>query len=117
MSEHRNKTPGDPPDPNDKPHKEYWLDEAIADSMVASDPVSAVSKGEPTAPPREGDDDAPADENEEEPHEERKLDEAIAASMDASDPVAVITKGAPTTPPRRPRPDDTAPKPPDKMGG
>jgi hypothetical protein len=29
------------------------LDAAIEDSMIASDPPAPVSKGEPTAPPRE----------------------------------------------------------------
>ena len=44
--------PADPPDPNEKPNKEECLDEAIADSMIASDPPASVSKGQPTAPPR-----------------------------------------------------------------
>lgn len=106
MSDDRNKTPGDPPDPNDKPRKEYWLDMAIADSMVASDPVSSVSKGEPTSPPRWPLEGVEEDQPEEETPAERELDEAIADSMVASDPVAVVSKGEPTAPPRRPRPED-----------
>jgi hypothetical protein len=116
MIEHPYKTPGDPPDPNDKPHKDYWLDMAIADSMVASDPVAAVSKGEPTSPPRwpyEGEEKPVVDD---EPKAEQELDEAIADSMVASDPVAVVSKGEPTAPPRRPRPEGEAPKPAHKPG-
>jgi hypothetical protein len=48
----KNRKPGDCPDPNDRPEAEEELDEAIADSMVASDPPAVVSKGEATAPPR-----------------------------------------------------------------
>lgn len=111
MHEHRYKMPGDPPDPNDKPHKDFWLDEAIADSMVASDPVSSVSKGEPTSPPRWPYDGEECADAQDEPAEEQELDEAIADSMVASDPVAVVSKGEPTAPPRRPRPMDDAEKP------
>lgn len=111
MSECRYKTPGDPPDPNKKPHKEFWLDEAIADSMVASDPVSSVSKGEPTSPPRWPYDGEEPAETEDAPAEERKLDEAIADSMVASDPVAVVSKGEATAPPRTPRPEGEAANP------
>lgn len=46
------KTPPETPDPNEKPDKDDCLDEAIADSMIASDPPAVVSKGQPTAPPR-----------------------------------------------------------------
>ncbi len=52
MIEDSKTVPGDPCDPNDNPEKEAMLDEAIADSMDASDPPSIVSKGQPTAPPR-----------------------------------------------------------------
>jgi hypothetical protein len=46
------KTPAETPDPNEHPNKEELLDEAVADSMIASDPPASVSKGAPTAPPR-----------------------------------------------------------------
>ncbi len=53
MIEDPKTVPGDPCDPNDNPEKEDMLDEAIADSMDASDPPAIVSKGQPTAPPRQ----------------------------------------------------------------
>ncbi len=46
------KSHGDGPAPNEKLQGDEKLDEAIPDSMVASDPPAAVSKGAPTAPPR-----------------------------------------------------------------
>ena len=52
MNDDPRKTPGETPDPNERPHKEDLLDAAIEDSMDASDPPSIVSKGTPTAPPR-----------------------------------------------------------------
>ena len=51
MDEHR-KVPAETCDPNEHPDKEEKLDEAVADSMIASDPPASVSKGQPTAPPR-----------------------------------------------------------------
>jgi hypothetical protein len=44
--------PTETPDPNEHPNKDELLDEAVADSMIASDPPASVSKGQPTAPPR-----------------------------------------------------------------
>ena len=52
MIEDPKTAPGDPPDPNERPDKDDALDEAIANSMDASDPPAIVSKGQPTAPPR-----------------------------------------------------------------
>jgi hypothetical protein len=46
------KAPAETPDPNERANKEDILDEAVADSMIASDPPAIVSKGAPTAPPR-----------------------------------------------------------------
>lgn len=113
MSENLKHTPGDLPDPNEVPHREEWLDKAIADSMVASDPIAAVSKGEATSPPRwpyDGEDEAAAPDDA--PSEE-ELDEALADSMIASDPVAVVSKGEPSGPPRRPVGEPAAPDPAD----
>ncbi len=53
MIEEPKKAPGEMPDPNEHPHKEDLLDAAIEDSMDASDPPAIVSKGQPTAPPRQ----------------------------------------------------------------
>jgi hypothetical protein len=52
MIDEPKKTPAEIPDPNEHPDKEDILDEAVADSMIASDPPAIVSKGAPTAPPR-----------------------------------------------------------------
>lgn len=52
MIDEPKRAPGDPPDPNELPHKEDLLDAAIEDSMDASDPPAIVSKGQPSAPPR-----------------------------------------------------------------
>jgi hypothetical protein len=38
--------------PEQKREEEQKLDDAIADSMIASDPPASVSKGKPTAPAR-----------------------------------------------------------------
>jgi hypothetical protein len=46
------KAPAETPDPNEHPKREEALDEAVADSMIASDPPASVSMGQPTAPPR-----------------------------------------------------------------
>jgi hypothetical protein len=52
MSNHH-KQASDKDKPSDeKREQEDQLDEAIADSMIASDPPASVSKGKPTAPPR-----------------------------------------------------------------
>jgi hypothetical protein len=52
MIETSRKAPAEMPDANEHPQREEALDEAIADSMIASDPPAAVSKGQPTAPAR-----------------------------------------------------------------
>jgi hypothetical protein len=52
MNDEPRKAPAEMPDPNEHPHKEDLLDAAIEDSMDASDPPAAVTKGQPTAPPR-----------------------------------------------------------------
>ena len=41
-----------PPAEEEQTKEEQDLDEALYDSFPASDPVSVVQKGEPTAPPR-----------------------------------------------------------------
>ncbi len=41
-----------PPADEEQTKEEQDLDEALYDSFPASDPVSVVQKGEPTAPPR-----------------------------------------------------------------
>jgi hypothetical protein len=50
MTDKSKTLPGDAKDPNKRPNKEEELDEAVADSMIASDPPAVVSKGEPSAP-------------------------------------------------------------------
>jgi hypothetical protein len=52
MLDEPRKIPTEPCDPNDHPERDEKLDEAVADSMIASDPPASVSKGQPTAPPR-----------------------------------------------------------------
>ncbi len=41
-----------PPQDEEQDKEDECLDEALYDSFPASDPVSVVQKGEPTAPPR-----------------------------------------------------------------
>jgi len=53
MIENPKQAPGECPDPNEHPDRDDKLDEAVADSMIASDPPASVSKGQPTAPPRQ----------------------------------------------------------------
>ena len=52
MNDEPRKAPAEMPDPNEHPNKEDLLDAAIEDSMDASDPPAAVTKGQPIAPPR-----------------------------------------------------------------
>ena len=44
---------GQPPQDAGEPKEEQDLDAALADSFPASDPVSSVFTGVPTAPPRD----------------------------------------------------------------
>ena len=52
MPNHHKHAPDQDRPSDEKPDREEQLDEAIADSMIASDPPAIVSKGKPTAPPR-----------------------------------------------------------------
>ena len=49
MNDEPRKAPAEMPDPNEHPQREDLLDAAIEDSMDASDPPAAVTKGQPTA--------------------------------------------------------------------
>ncbi len=53
MPNHHKQAPDQDRPSEEKPDREEQLDEAIADSMIASDPPASVSKGKPTAPRRE----------------------------------------------------------------
>lgn len=54
MTEKRKSPPAKAPAPEDTQPTEEQLDEAIEDSMDASDPPSYVTKGTPSRPPRPG---------------------------------------------------------------
>jgi hypothetical protein len=53
MPKNEKSPPAQPSSAKEKPKKDEMLDEAIADSMIASDPPAPVSKGHPTSPRRE----------------------------------------------------------------
>ena len=53
MSNQHKQPPNKDEPSKEKRKQEEELDEAIANSMIASDPPASVSKGEPTAPPHE----------------------------------------------------------------
>ena len=55
MSEKRKPRPSQAPAPEATQPTEEELDEAIEDSMDASDPPSYVTKGTPSRPPRSAD--------------------------------------------------------------
>jgi hypothetical protein len=59
MTEKRKSPPAKAPAPEDTQPTEEQLDEAIEDSMDASDPPSYVTKGTPSRPPRSTDDVSP----------------------------------------------------------
>jgi hypothetical protein len=52
MTEKRKPRPAQAPEPENPPPTEEALDEAIEESMDASDPPSYVTKGTPSRPPR-----------------------------------------------------------------